>query len=620
LFFRRLTRRATGRAISVLFAGVLGLSAGFGISDSAKAEEIAALPALGPLGGSELPEVLSVADVSLYREIFELQEAGKWQAADKQIARLVDKRLMGHVLAQRYMHPTAYRSKYTELKAWLDKYADHPEAARVYKLAVKRRPKNYKWPRKPVSHRSPYIIAIDPPRDDYVSTKRLSRSDRRRASRLKWQVRRNVMRTRLTVTEELLASRDAKRLLDQVEIDEQLTEVAAGWYYFGKVQRAYGIAGPAGLRSGHKAPFAHWIAGLAAWRLGKLEEAAEHFERLALAERNISDWNSAAGAYWAARANLRLRNPEEMSRWLSLAARSPRTFYGLLARRALGMPIRFDFRPHEISPAGIQALLSTPESSRALALLQVGERQRAESELLRLRNWNEPEAAEALLGLAEHAKLPALSFKLASRLADTAPDGHRSLGEDRLEAALYPIPPWQPNGGFQVDRALVYALMRQESAFNPMAKSGDGARGLMQLMPATAGFVARKRFRGSGRNALFDPGLNMDLGQRYIAHLLSNEVVGGDLFRLTTAYNGGPGNLQKWQRGMDYDNDPLLFIESLPSRETRLFIERVLTNFWIYRARLGQPSPSLDAAASGDWPGYAALDGASREVARREPY
>ena len=67
---------------------------------------------------------------------------------------------------------------------------------------------------------------------------------------------------------------------------------------------------------------------------------------------------------------------------------------------------------------------------------------------------------------------------------------------------------------------------------------------------------------------------------------------------------------------MNYDNDPLLFIESLPARETRLFIERVLTNLWIYRERLGQPAPSLDALAAGDWPSYKALDGKTSGVAQ----
>ncbi len=89
----------------------------------------------------------------------------------------------------------------------------------------------------------------------------------------------------------------------------------------------------------------------------------------------------------------------------------------------------------------------------------------------------------------------------------------------------------------------------------------------------------------------------------------------GDLFRLTTAYNGGPGNLNKWQRKMEFNGDPLLFIESLPSRETRLFVERVLTNFWIYRMRLGQRVPSLDDIVAGDWPRYTALDNEPRDLA-----
>jgi hypothetical protein len=66
---------------------------------------------------------------------------------------------------------------------------------------------------------------------------------------------------------------------------------------------------------------------------------------------------------------------------------------------------------------------------------------------------------------------------------------------------------------------------------------------------------------------------------------------------------------------MDYRGDPLMFIESLPSRETRLFVERVLANLWIYRARLGQPAPSLDGIASGDWPLYVALDNKTQELA-----
>jgi hypothetical protein len=214
--------------------------------------------ALGPEG---LPQVLSDADAELYREIFRLQERGKWKAADKLIARLDDKTLMGHVQVQRYMHPTAYRSRYKELKRWLSRYADHPDAKAVYKLAVKRRPKNYTWPRKPARHRSQYIQRSEATAYGKVPSKRLSRSKSRRARQIKWQVRRHAMRTRLTIAEQLLATREAKRLLHTAEIDEGHTQVAAAWYYYGKISKAHALAQAAAKRSGEHVPMAHWIAG-----------------------------------------------------------------------------------------------------------------------------------------------------------------------------------------------------------------------------------------------------------------------------------------------------------------------------------------------------------------------
>ena len=107
----------------------------------------------------------------------------------------------------------------------------------------------------------------------------------------------------------------------------------------------------------------------------------------------------------------------------------------------------------------------------------------------------------------------------------------------------------------------------------------------------------------------------MALGQRYLRHLLDDRAVGSNLFRLAAAYNGGPGNLRRWWAGVEHRDDPLLFIEALPSYETRVFIERVLTNLWIYRHRLGQPTPSLEAVASGRWPVYEGLDEDSLRVA-----
>ncbi|WP_282607608.1 lytic transglycosylase domain-containing protein [Pelagibius sp. Alg239-R121] len=564
------------------------------------------------------PKVLTEDDAKLYRDIFKLQKAGKWRQADKKIAQLSDQRLMGHILAQRYLHPTAYRSKYKELSSWLKAYADHPQAPRLYKLALKRRPKNYRMPTPPQVRRAePRSAALGTTttkakkRFYKLPRKKLSRANRRAANSLKRQIRRNALRTRLSVTEKLLTGKKAKRLLHRAEIDDGYTKIAAAWFYYGDDQKAYKLASAAAARSRLHVPIADWIAGLAAWRLGEFQKAGEHFEYLATAER-ASGWNTAAGAYWAARVNLKLRKPADMSRWLNLASAYPRTFYGLLARRALGRDLEFTSHLEEIDTAELARLQAIPEGGRALALAQINRWDDAQGELMRLVEANDPNLTEALLTLSELVGLPNLAYKLGSRLARYQTNGADS---DAIDAALYPIPPWSPEGGFKLDRALIYAVMRQESSFNPRAKSPDGARGLLQLMPATAGYISKQSFRGKKKRKLYEPTLNMKLGQNYIAYLLKHNFVQGDLFRLTTAYNGGPGNLNKWQRRMDFNNDPLLFIESLPSRETRLFVERVLANLWIYRTRLGQDTPSLEAIAAGDWPQYESLDSNRTRVA-----
>jgi len=231
-------------------------------------------------------------------------------------------------------------------------------------------------------------------------------------------------------------------------------------------------------------------------------------------------------------------------------------------------------------------------------LIQVGEHYKGERELRLLAGRADPALGRDLLGLASRANMAGLSIRLNEALFEQG---------EGFASASYPVPAWEPKGGFAVDAALVYALMRQESKFNPRAKSGAGARGLMQLMPRTAGFVARDRrfYRTRAkRSTLFQPEVSLTLGQKYIQTLLEDDKIDGNLFYMTAAWNGGPGNLNKWRRRTDYMGDALFFIESIPSRETRNFMERVLANFWIYRDRLGQKQPSLDALAAGGWPRY----------------
>jgi soluble lytic murein transglycosylase-like protein len=267
--------------------------------------------------------------------------------------------------------------------------------------------------------------------------------------------------------------------------------------------------------------------------------------------------------------------------------------------------------------AATARLFARPGAARAAALAQAGERGRAELEMLRLADWREPEVARPLLNLARSAGLPRLGLEIAHRLLD---EDTPSWTPEDLGASLFPLPTWRPPGGFALDRALIFAFIRQESSFDPRAKSPDGARGLMQLMPRTASYLDRDHhFKGDERDLLYDPPLNLALGQRYLQQLLDSRRVKHDLLRLAVAYNAGPGNLGKWDRRMDYGGDPLLFVESLPTLETRLFVERVLTNLWLYRLRLGQPAPSLHALASGEWPRYEALDRSPPQISANPP-
>ncbi|MEM6851313.1 MAG: hypothetical protein AAF527_06280, partial [Pseudomonadota bacterium] len=87
---------------------------------------------------------------------------------------------------------------------------------------------------------------------------------------------------------------------------------------------------------------------------------------------------------------------------------------------------------------------------------------------------------------------------------------------------------------------------------------------------------------------------------------------GPNLFKVAVAYNGGPGNLNRWSREMPVRDDPLLFIESVPNFESRAYVEHVLTNLWIYRSRLGEETPTLDAVAAGGWPIYVSVEDEAR--------
>jgi len=551
--------------------------------------------------GAPLPRVLSDADRSLYTEIFQLQEAGNLKAAQKRIDRLESDVLMGHVLAQKYMHPTAYRSRFKELRAWLAVYGDHPIAIRIYKLAQKRRPNDAQQPAKPTVGPAARLgqDGAEPP--IALPAKKRSKVEQGRFSSLQRQMRQRIRRGWPTGARDLLTSDEYRALAGKSEHDAYQARIAWSYYVHDKDELAFSLAAESAERSRHHVPHADWVAGLAAWRLDNLEEARRHFEALATSE-TASTWLRAGGAYWAARVNLRLRRPDRVSHWLEIAAQTPRTFYGLLGTRALGRTPSLGWEAPPLTKEDIGAIQGIPALTRILALAELGQSERAKQEIRRFYQRASLAGVKALIPIAVKLDLPAVQMGLARRLA--------AHDERRHDGGTFPLPRWTPESGFAVDRALIFGLVRQESGFATTARSSQGARGVMQLMPATARFAARKAgVRDYDRRKLADPAFNISLGQTYIQHLLDHDEVGDNLFFLLAAYNGGPGNLSRWLIGTNFGDDPLLFIESIRSRETRFFIERVLCNYWLYRMRLDQETPSLDAVVSGLWPYYKRQEG-----------
>lgn len=338
---------------------------------------------------------------------------------------------------------------------------------------------------------------------------------------------------------------------------------------------------------------ANWLSGLEAWKRGDFITAALSFSRDAQNPDN-DPWDQSKAAFWVARAYLRAKQPEKVSPWLKQAAGHPLTFYGQLAARALGVDPQVDWSAPDFTRMHGEQLLRARSGKRALALLQVGRPAAAEKELLLLQSKAKDELDEALIAVAQIANLPTLALKMGAT--------QRMSGNALVPASLFPVPRWEPHGGFTLDRALIYAVIRQESGFNPNAVSGDGAIGLMQIMPETG------KKLGFDPSELRDPAKSMAAGQKYLAKLMSMKLVKSDVMLTAIAYNAGPGKLQKWKKASRAGDDALMFLETLPAKETRQFVKRVLAAYWIYQERLGQDTPTLKALATGDWPRYTPQD------------
>lgn len=547
-----------------------------------------------PANAAQPVQVLSSADAERYREIFAAEREGHFDKATTLMGQVSDTSLKGYVEAEHFLSPHSKRASVAELIDWLKDYRELAIADRIYRLAVKRSTKKVR------RHHRVTLVAVvtnipapagmprmrgggyedvdlrDPPlssdaaRNAQEQINALIKSDQPDAATAILQP---------LIDSNTIPSYDAARLSQRI---------AASYFTEGMDQKAYDLAARVAATDRRSTPMLDWNAGLAAFRLGMFHESAQYFETLAQVG-SVPNWVRSAAAFWAARAHARAGEPAKVVTLLGVAAREEPTFYGLLAEQMLGQDTQFGFSDPVVDAASFSRLMENPAAHRAAALWQAGERANVDEEMQRAFGETDPKLDPQLAALAREVGAPSIEMRASETSASR---GIKLTG-------LFPIPPYRPDGGYTIDPALVLAIIRAESRFHPTAVSGPGARGLMQIMPGTATHIA-----GAGAaSQLNDPSYNMTIGQRYIAELLN--MYNGNLVQLCAAYNAGALKVSNWMAAREgKGDDALLTIESMHAPETRLYVKRVLTYYWMYRRRLGLSIPALTDAAAGEWPTY----------------
>jgi soluble lytic murein transglycosylase len=349
----------------------------------------------------------------------------------------------------------------------------------------------------------------------------------------------------------------------------------------GRTADAYTVAVQHGQTKGVAFAEAEFLAGWIALRhLKKPADAQKHFQTLY--DGVSTDVSKSRAAYWLGRTDEAANRKKEAQEWYSRAAAFGQTFYGQLAARKLPGGSRQLPSDPITSDADQQALSGRELVTVARYIGQSGDSERTRPFLLQLaRMVTGPGETLLLARLASELKRPDIALVIARRAT--------SSGVTLFDAS-FPVIDLGSTGS--VERALALAVTRQESGFNAAAISPSGALGLMQLLPTTAREVAGKMSLPFVQSKLTsDPQYNVALGSQYLSQMLQR--FGGSYELALAAYNAGPGRVARW---LDTMGDPrsgkidmVDWIEMIPLRETRNYVQLIMEGVGVYRDRLSGP-------------------------------
>ncbi len=537
-----------------------------------------------------IPTLLDDAQQVGYRAIFGAIRDGRWTDAQLQLDALKPGPLHAIARAELYTAKGSPRVDLDKLLAVLNEAPELPQAEQLARLARSRGASELP----PLPETQTLIWRDGAPRRARAKS---VKSDEIAAT-LAVQMQPYVKADQGAPAQALLESTSGLTPEAQTEWQQRVA-----WMYFlgGDDTNARAMAAKAAVGSGEWAIQGRWAGALSAWRQGDCAAAENGFEGVAARAPDVD--LRAAALYWASRADMVCGRPDKIEGRLKAAAQFGESFYGQLARQALGL--KTQAQPGgQLVATDWAALDRRPNIRVAAALAEIGESELADTVIRQQARIGAPAEFRSLVRLAESLDLPATTVWLAHN----CPAGVTATAEAR-----YPTPNWTPDSGWRVDKALVYAHTLQESGFRNKVVSPAGAYGLMQIMPAAATDFARERGVSIDKSALTKPSTNMDVGQRHLERLRDMAgITGGLLPKVIAAYNAGPKPVGEWNSIVHDGGDPLLYIESIPYWETRGYVTTVLRNYWMYEGQAGKArSPSRTALAQGMWPRFPGLPGAA---------
>jgi len=538
---------------------------------------------------SAVPSLLSNDERDYYRSLFDAIDGKDWTRVQQMFAQKSDGPLHQLARAEYFLASGSPKIEVSELQAWLAQGTELPDADQISRLALKRGAVNL--PAIPVEQQLGRLPSL---------TKRIKPAAINDGT-MPAQVSSGIL-DRIKADDPL----GARVLLDGIDASlspsaraEWRQRIAWSFYIENQDAPAYEMAQLAAQGQGPWVGEAWWVAGLAAWRLGDCEGAADAFKNTAARSENAE--LTSAAYYWQSRSLVRCRKPEAASAMLRKAAARDETLYGMLAAEQLGLRLPEQHSASDFTQTDWQKLRNENNIRVAVALTEIGRDTLADEVLRHQARIGSPSEFEPLTRLARDLGLP----KAQLWMAYNAPQGGKPA-----PATRFPTPKWNPVGGWQVDPALVYAHVLQESVFATSVVSPAGARGLMQIMPAAAQDHSGSLGYSGSASDLNKPEVNLAFGQRHLQMLKSSNCTQGLLPKVMAAYNAGPAPITRWNTEVRDQGDPLLWMESLPYWETRGYVNIVMRNYWMYERQAGGASESREALAQGMWPTFPGLTSA----------